>query len=159
MVSRLDEGREESALARGPTPEETYAAVDLLAVIAPSRLGVNAPVRVTCAELYADCVSIAWQMVVPQDEWAPGEELGDVTLRRANRTFGQLRAVAVTLTDDLGTTYRCAGPTNLDSGIEAVRSTATWAETVFVPAVPAGASRLEAVVRPGDATTAFDLPR
>lgn len=154
----LDEGRADSPPAREPEPEDPYAAVDLLAVVPPLELETDAPVRVTCAELYADCVAIAWQTVVPQEEWGPGEEQRDVLNRRVSRTFGRLDAVAITLTDDVGTTYRPVGPQSQHGGIEAARSTAAWSETVFVPAVPEGAGRLEAALRPGDATTVFELP-
>lgn len=67
--------------------------------------------------------------------------------------------VAISLTDNLGTTYRSVGPDNLDVGIEAARSSAAWSETVFVPPVPEGALKLEATIRPRDAAVAFDLPR
>jgi len=155
----LDEDRECSPSDAGAVEEDSYTAVGLVAVVPPVELRTDGAVRVTCAELYADCVSIAWQIVVPQPEWRPGHGPMEVSDRRGSRSIDRILEVRVELTDDLGTAYRRAGPWAYDPGIEGASSTAAWSETMFVPPVPQGATRLEATVRPGDGTIAFDLPR
>lgn len=151
------------ALEQGWEPCDDYdpaslpAAVDLLAVVPPAELPVDTSVRLTCAELYADCVSIAWQLVIPQPEWKAGRTMLDVKENRVTRTFERVEAVAIALTDDVGTNYRAVGPSEFDDGIEGRHSTASWSATVFEPAVPPRASRLEATAGAYDPPVTFDL--
>lgn len=126
-----------------PDPELAFAAGELSTVIAgpPSRLD---GMRVTCLELYGDCVVLRFHQLLPEEPADPVER------REYNETPFELQ-------DDIGTTYRAASiPTPRSC---APRGVEGWPEVLvgwqaFVPGAPLAASAFTV----GWRDRQFDLP-
>jgi hypothetical protein len=121
--------------------EETkrYKATHLSRIVIGPQTRVNG-VRVTCAELYEDCVIVRWHRLLPveeiKDEIAGAYQASSEELARR---FGAVLA----LQDDAGTEYTPAADAHEISGdrmgSENEPLTPIWGRSVFVPGVPQGA--------------------
>jgi hypothetical protein len=116
-----------------------------------SRVEVGPPqrldgVRVTCAELYEDCVIVRWHRVISAEEFSRGERScsEQPTPDELSAHFG----AALSLEDDLGTDYQLgthAHQITGDKGLsENDRPVPIWGRSVFVPAVTERVKRLTA---------------
>jgi hypothetical protein len=129
---------------RGQRPKP-YRAADLYRVVIGPQARLNG-VRVTCAELYEDCVIVRWHRILSVEEFNDGE-LGAAhqpTSEELASCFGAVLA----LEDDLGTGYTPAADAHEISGDKVWENEGlvpVWGRSVFVPGPPEGVRRLTAV--------------
>jgi hypothetical protein len=141
VLQVIEEGRPEPKLKK-----RLYVAAELHRVVVgpPQRLR---GVRVTCAELYADCIMLRWHRLVVSKHLAQDEEtdLGDKSTGDVVERWGAV----LMLQDDLGTQYVAPDPTSEITGsreaLDKRDPSPVWGRSVFVPAVPEGASNLIAL--------------
>jgi hypothetical protein len=128
-----------------------YEAAELSRVVVgpPQRLG---GVRVTCAELYQDCVIVRWHRVLTADEISRGEKAcaGQPTSEELSAHFGAV----LSLEDDLDTDYAPGSRPHQITGnngpSENDKPVSVWGRSVFVPAVPQRIERLTALRGPDE---------
>ncbi len=120
------------------------------ACLAGSSLGLRSAssgVRLTCAELYADCVIVRWQRLVSADELA--EDPHSATRVSGAEEVDHRWGAVFELRDDLGTLYAAADPGSeitgsREAGVKG-EPNPVWGRSVFVPAAPPKANRLTAL--------------
>ncbi len=123
-----------------------YNAAELARLVLgpPQRLS---GVRVTCAELYGDCVIVRWHRVLSAEEIHRGEKScsKQPTADEVAANFG----AAFSLEDDLGTNYTPGTPANQITGDQGLsenhQPVPIWGRSVFVPTVPRRATHLRAL--------------
>jgi hypothetical protein len=101
-------------------------------------------VRVTCAELYEDCVIVRWHRVLSAEEVSRAEKA--CADQPAPEGLAAHFGAVLSLEDDLGTDY---GPgtqrqqiTGDNGRFENDGPVPVWGRSIFGPAVPQRASRL-----------------
>lgn len=144
--------REARQRAERQAQPESRPEVPRLEAAELSRVLVGPPqrlrgVRVTCAELYEDCVIVRWHRVPTADEVSRGEKAcaNQPTPEVLSAHFGAV----LSLEDDLGTDYAPGSRPHQISGdngrSENDEPVAVWGRSVFVPAVPQRVGRLTAL--------------
>jgi hypothetical protein len=138
--------RAEREAQRGsPQGASRYNAAELSRVVIgpPQRLN---GVRVTCAELYEDCVVVRWHRALSTEEISRGEKTcaDQSTADALVACFGAV----LSLEDDVETDYAPAAHSHEITGDKGTfqndQLVPVWGRSVFVPAVPAGAMLLTA---------------
>jgi hypothetical protein len=142
------EARQRAGQAQREFPRDAkrYEAAELSRVVVgpPQRLN---GVRVTCAELYEDCVVVRWYRILSAEEISRGEEAcaDQPTPEELAAHFGAV----LSLEDDLGTGYEAGSQAHRitgDTGLpENDNRAPVWGRSVFTPAVPERANRLAAL--------------
>jgi hypothetical protein len=144
--------RAEREAQRGsPQDAKRYMAAELSRVVVGPPQRVNG-VRVTCAELYEDCVVVRWHRVLSTEEISRGEKT-----RADQPTADELAAgfgVVLSLEDDLGTDYAPAMHPHEITGDKGTfrndKVVPVWGRSVFVPAVPEGVKRMTTLNGPDE---------
>jgi hypothetical protein len=139
--------RAERQAQPGSGPElQRYQAAELsrVAIGPPQRLG---GVRVTCAEVYEDCVIVRWHRVLGADEISRVEKA--YTNQPTSEELAAHFGAALSLKDNLGTDYatgsqphQITGDNGLSENDEPI---SVWGRSIFVPAVPPRVERLTAL--------------
>ncbi len=152
---RYDAYRARAWTARGPRPQAppppsrpSFDATVLQRVVEGPVARLSA-VRLICAELYADCVTLRWhRLLTPEqtaarDEFNPFANFPDGLLEQGRRWGADFE-----LRDDRGTRYeRVAGDSAMTHEYTRRRdgrSTPVWGYATFVPQVPEETLRLQA---------------
>lgn len=121
-----------------------YAATELHRVVAGPAQRLSG-VRVTCVELYGDCVIVRWRRVLSREELRHAENACSEATKpdKVAAIFG----AAFSLTDDRATPYEPAERAHQitgDLGYVEDGPVAVWGRSVFLPAVPDSATNLTA---------------
>lgn len=133
-----------------PAPSRpSFEAAVLERVVAGPSVRLSA-VRLICAELYRDCVTLRWHRLLTPEETAARDEFSRLPIVRERRLEQRRRwGAEFELHDDRGTRY-----TPVDRNSPRDREwfrprddnpTPVWGDATFLPQTPRDATRLEAV--------------
>jgi hypothetical protein len=103
-------------------------------------------VRLTCAELYEDCVMLRWHRLISPAELASTEDTA--APGKPNDSAAGRWGVKLELRDDIGTPYAAVDPLSEITGsrepLEKEEPSVLWGRSIFMPAVPNETSHLVA---------------